>query len=182
MFRIVSGIVLGLALAVWGGPCLAAEQKALRAMAAVGFGSVEDAGYGATSMFNAGYEFDDILSAELQVGMGITEEAGIGTERFFHLDLLLPAALAVCSSDSWICPGSNFEIVIISGIGISRFTVGRWSPNVVAGVALDSFRLVGSFEVGVRASILGHYDVIEYQRLVVILQLYLGVIFRFGLG
>lgn len=162
-------------------PGLADEPKALRAMAAVGFGSVEDAGYGATSTFNAGYEFDEIFSVELQGGLGITEEAGLGTENFFHLDLLVPATLAICSSNSWICPGSSFELVIISGVAMSRFSQ-RWSPNVVAGVALDSFRLVPPFDVGVRASVVGHYDVTDLERLVVILQLYLGVIFRFGVG
>jgi hypothetical protein len=182
MFRILLGILSGVILFLLPHLGSGEELKALRVMAALGFGSVEDAGYGATSKFNVGYEFDDILSVELQGGLGITEEVGLGTEGFYHLDLLLPATLTICSSDSWICPGSKFEIVIISGIGISRFTGDRWSPNVVGGVALDSFRRVQSFEVGVRASVAGHYDVIEYKRLVVILQLYLGVIFRFGLG
>jgi hypothetical protein len=182
MFRAGLSILSAALLVLIAQRSAAEEQKALRLMAALGFGSVEDAGYGATSKFNVGYEFDHILSVELQGGLGITEEVGLGTEGFYHVDLLLPATLTICSSDSWICPGSKFELVIISGIGISRFTGDRWSPNVIGGVALDSFRRIQSFEVGVRASVAGHYDIIEYKRLVVILQLYLGVIFRFGLG
>lgn len=148
-------------------------------MGAVGFGSVEDAGYGATGTFGAGWEFDEILGVEMQGGLGITEEVGLGTERFFHLEMLLPAKLTICSSESWICPGSVFELVLISGLGAARFT-GRWSPNVLAGIALDSFRVVRPFEIGLRAALIGHYDVIDYKRLLVMMQLYLGIIFRFG--
>lgn len=147
-------------------------------MIAVAFGSVEDAGYGAKGTFSGGYGFDDIFSLELQGGVGVTEEIDLGPERFYHLELLVPATMTICSSETWICPGSTFELVIISGVGAALFTE-RWSPTVVGGVALDSFQALAPFEVGVRVGFVGYYDVRAYDRLVVMLQLNLGVIFRF---
>jgi len=157
----------------------AREGGGVRLMGAVAFGAVEDAGYGATGIFAGGWEFGEVLGLELQGGVGITEEAGIGTERFFHLELMVPATMIICSSDSWICPGSTFEFVVQSGIGGARFE-GRWSPMVVAGVALDSFKDLGGYEVGVRAGLLGAYDVLQPRRLTVMLHLHLGVVMRFG--
>jgi hypothetical protein len=163
-------------------PAAAREDgKALRLMSAVAFGAVEDAGYGATGIFAAGWELGEILGLELQGGVGMTEEAGLGTERFFHLELLVPATMTICSSDSWACPGSTFELVVQSGIGGARFE-GRWSPMVVAGVSLDSFKDLGAYEVGVRAGLLGAYDVIEPRKLTVMLHVHLGVVLRFGLS
>ncbi|MDJ0765605.1 MAG: hypothetical protein QNJ97_21665 [Myxococcota bacterium] len=151
----------------------------LSTMVAVSFGSVEDAGYGAKGTLGAGWHFDEIFSLEIQGGMGITEEINLGPERFYHLEVLVPATMTICSSKSWVCPGSTFEIVAISGVGGARFT-GRWAPTVVAGIALDSFLFFDPVDVGIRAGFVGHYDVLEYERLVVMLQLNLGVIFRFG--
>jgi hypothetical protein len=162
-------------------PAAAREDgNALRLMGAVAFGAVEDAGYGATGIFSIGSDLGEVLGIELQGGVGMTEEAGIGTERFFHLELLVPATMTICSSDSWACPGSTFEFVVQSGIGGARFE-GRWSPMVVAGVSLDSFKDLGSYEVGVRAGLLGAYDVIEPRKLTVMLHIHLGVVIRFGL-
>ena len=167
------------AIALVAAPVAARAGGAGRVMGAFAFGSVEDAGYGATGLLSAGWELDDVFGLELQGGAGITEEAGIGTERFFHLELLVPATMTVCSSDSWVCPGSTFEFVVQSGVGGARFE-GRWSPTVVAGVALDSFKPFSSYEVGVRAGVQGAYDVIRPRRLTVMLHLHLGVIIRFG--
>ncbi len=162
-------------------PAVAGEDDALRAMVAVAFGSVEDAGYGAKGTFSGGWEFDEIFSLELQGGVGITEEVGLGPEYFYHFELLLPAKMTICSSSSWVCPGSTFDIVLITGLGTARFTT-RWAPTVVAGVALDSFRFFDPVEIGIRIGCVGYYDVIHYERLVAMLQLNLGVIFRFGTG
>jgi hypothetical protein len=171
-----------LAVLLAAAPAAAREEgNALRLMGAVAFGAVEDAGYGATGIFAVGSELGEVLGLELQGGVGMTEEAGLGTERFFHLELLVPATMTICSSDSWVCPGSTFEFVVQSGIGGARFE-GRWSPMVVAGVALDSFKGFGSYEVGVRAGVLGAYDVLEPRKLTVMLHLHLGVVVRFGLG
>jgi hypothetical protein len=153
--------------------------NALRTTAAIGVGSVEDAGYGATGVFGAGWEFHETFGVEIQGGVGITEEAGIGTERFFHLELLVPATLTICSSESWVCPGSTFEVVVAAGVGGARFE-GRWSPNVVAGAALDSFKVFPGYEVGVRAAVFASYDVIDFERMLVMMHLHLGVVFRFG--
>lgn len=162
-------------------PALAGARSdhALRISSSLAVGSVEDAGYGATGVFSAGWEMHETFGLSLQGGVGITEEAGIGAERFFHLELLVPATMTICSSDSWVCPGSIFEFVVASGVGGARFE-GRWSPTVVAGVALDSFRLFGGYEVGARVGVFGAYDVIEPRRLTVMLHLHLGVILRFG--
>jgi len=154
-------------------------DNAFRLMGAMAFGSVEDAGYGATGVFSGGWEFGEYLGLELQGGVGITEEAGIGTERFFHLELLLPATMTICSSESWVCPGSTFEIAALVGVGGARFE-GRWSPNVVAGIALDSFKVFSAYDVGVRAGVFSAYDVLNFKRLVVMFHLHLGVIVRFG--
>lgn len=160
-------------------PAHSEEPRKLSTMGAVAFGSVDEAGYGATGILNVGSDLGPIFGIELQGGLGITEEVGLGPERFYLIDLLIPATLTICSSDSWICPGSTFELVLITGVGMSQFSK-RWALNVVAGIALDSFRDVGPFEVGLRAAVEGHYDVLDYERLVVILQLHLGVIFRFA--
>ncbi|MCP4679426.1 MAG: hypothetical protein GY854_28845 [Deltaproteobacteria bacterium] len=158
---------------------LCLDDNGLRARLGVGFGSVEDGGYGATGTFSGGWEFDDVFSLELQGGVGVTEVVNMGPEYFYHLELLIPAAMTICSSESWTCPGSTFEIVLISGIGGARFP-DRWSPTVIGGVALDSFRYFDPLEIGVRVGFIGYYDVIHYERLVAMLQLNLGVIFRFG--
>jgi hypothetical protein len=161
------------------GEAAARGGNALRLTSAIGVGSVEDVGYGATAVFGGGWEFHDTFGLELQGGVGITEEAGIDTERFFHLELLVPATLTICSSDSWICPGSTFEVVVAAGIGGARFE-GRWSPNVVAGAALDSFKVFPSSEVGVRLAVFASYDVLDFERMLVMMHLHLGVVVRFG--
>ncbi|MDD5306958.1 MAG: hypothetical protein PHU25_06505 [Deltaproteobacteria bacterium] len=171
-----------LAIAFLAGPSVAIgeERRALRAQGAVAFGSVEDTGYGATAIFNGGYEFDDVFSIEVQGGIGITDEIGIGPSQFFHGELLLPAKMTLCSSDSWACPGSTFELEVLSGVGGARFE-GRWAPHVVAGVALDSFRPVGPLEVGVRAAIFGYFDPMHADQLITMMQIHLGVILRVGI-
>jgi hypothetical protein len=176
--RAICGVLLAAAV-LWAPAALGHGDNALRAMGALAFGSVEDAGYGATGVFSGGWEFGEYFGLELQGGVGITEEAGIGTERFFHLELLLPATMTICSSESWVCPGSTFEVVAISGVGGARFE-GRWSPNVVAGIALDSFKVFPAYDVGVRAGVISSYDVLNFKRLVVMFHLHLGVIVRFG--
>lgn len=173
-------LVLALAaLVALPAPAAARGGGALRLTGGIGVGSVEDSGYGATGIFGAGWEFGETFGLELQGGVGITEEAGVETERFFHLELLVPATLTICSSDSWVCPGSTFELVVAAGVGGARFE-GRWSPNVVAGAALDSFKVFPTYEIGVRAGVFGSYDVIEFKRMLVMLHLHLGVVVRFG--
>jgi len=154
-------------------------NDALRLTGGIGVGSVEDSGYGATGIFGLGWEFHETFGVELQGGAGITEEPGVETERFFHLELMLPATLTICDSDSWVCPGSTFEIVVEAGVGEARFE-GRWSTNVVAGAAFDSFKVFPSYEVGVRVGIFGSYDVLDFQRMLVMMHLHLGVVVRFG--
>jgi hypothetical protein len=68
---------------------------------------------------------------------------------------------------------------VLAGVGGARFT-GRWSPNVVAGIALDSFGSFPALDVGLRAGVLGHYDVLDFESLVAMMHLHLAVIFRFG--
>lgn len=153
--------------------------NALRATSGAGVGSVEDGGYGATAIFGGGWEFHETFGIELQGGVGITEEIGIGTERFFHLELLVPATWTICSSDSWICPGSTFELVVAAGVGGARFE-GRWSSNVVAGAALDSFKVFPNYEVGVRVGVFSSYDVLDFKRMLVMMHMHLGVVLRFG--
>jgi hypothetical protein len=173
-------IVLAAALLAGSPAALAQDDQALRALGAVAFGSVEDTGYGATAIFNGGWEFDDVFSLEAQGGIGITEEVGLGPTQFFHGELLLPATMTLCSSDSWVCPGSTFELAILSGVGGARFE-GRWAPHVVAGVALDSFRPVGPLDVGVRAAIFGYFDPMHPDQLITMMQIHLGVILRMGI-
>ena len=173
---------LALVAALVAGPSVALgkEEQALRALGAVAFGSVEDTGYGATAIFNGGWEFDDVFSLEAQGGIGITDNIGFGPTQFFHGELLLPAKMTLCSSDSWACPGSTFELEVLSGVGGARFE-GRWAPHVVAGVALDSFRPVGPLEVGVRAAIFGYFDPMHADQLITMMQIHLGVILRVGI-
>jgi len=152
---------------------------ALRLTGGIGVGSVEDSGYGATGIFGLGWEFHETFGLELQGGAGITEEPGVETEQFFHLELLLPATLTICSSDSWVCPGSTFEVVVAAGVGGARFE-GRWSSNVVAGVAFDSFKVFPAYEVGIRIGLFGSYDVLDFTEMLVMMQLHLGVVIRFG--
>jgi hypothetical protein len=152
---------------------------ALRLTGGIGVGSVEDSGYGATGIFGLGWEFHETFGLELQGGAGITEEPGVETEQFFHLELLLPATLTICSSESWVCPGSTFELVAVAGVGGARFE-GRWSSNVVAGVAFDSFKDFTTYEVGVRIGVFGSYDVLNLKEMLVMMHLHLGVLVRFG--
>jgi len=172
-------------LLAWGALLIAPDDAsargndALRVMGAFAFGSVEDAGYGGTAIFSAGWEFDEVFGVDLQGGVGVTEEAGIGTERFFHLELLFPATMTICSADTWVCPGSIFEFQVVSGIGGARFE-GRWSPNVVAGVSIDSFRVLEDIDVGLRVGVLGSFDVLDIERLIVMMHVQLGVVVRFG--
>ncbi|MCP4600607.1 MAG: hypothetical protein GY847_08770 [Proteobacteria bacterium] len=175
-----SSIVFFMCLTL-SGSVSAGDDNALRTMVAVAFGSVEDAGYGAKGTFSGGWEFDEIISLEVQGGIGVTEEIDLGPEYFYHFELLVPASMTICSTESWVCPRSTFELVIISGVGAARFTE-RWSPTLVGGVALDSFRFFDPIEIGIRIGFIGYYDVIKYERLVVMLQLNLGVVFRFNTG
>ena len=156
-----------------------AEERPLRLMTSLAFGPIENADYGASGILELGWQPDEVLGVALQGGFGISEDAGLGPRQFSHMALLAPATMTICSSETWICPGSTFELVVLSGLGISR-SDNEWVPIVVAGVGLDAFRKLSNIEIGLRAGVQGGYNVWDFERLVVMMQLQLGVIFRFG--
>ena len=173
-------LLLGLSLGILLVQPVSAKETPMRVMTALAFGSLENADYGATGILDIGWEFGSVFGLALQGGLGISEEVGLGTERFSHMAVLVPATMTICSSKSWACPGSTFEFVIISGVGVSQFE-GNWVSTLIAGAALDVFREFSNVELGLRAGVQGGFNVLDIQRLTVMMQLHLGVIVRFNL-
>jgi len=149
----------------------------LSATGSVAFGSLEDVGFGVGAIGAVGWGLDHVFSLGLQGGGGGGEDLSGESGAFGHLEIIIPAGVNICANVPRVCPGLEFDLSFFPGAGYGWYS-GKDALNLVAGVALDSFRRAEKVDIGVRAAVLAYFDVLEMDALVTMMLLQLGVILR----
>ncbi len=146
--------------------------------AVMGFGTHKDVGFGMEGVGIVGWYLSNVFQLAIQGGGGGGEDWSGGAAGWFgHVEAILPAGVNICASVPRVCPGLEFDLSFFPGVGYGWFA-GTHTLNVIAGLALDSFRKTGNFDIGVRAAVLTYFDVLDIQGLLRMMNMQLGVVFR----
>jgi len=159
------------------GSAASSEEGDITTAAGVAFGTHKDVGFGMEGLATVGWAMSRVFSLALQGGVGGGEDLS-GTKGWFgHVEAILPAGVNICESVPRVCPGLEFDLSFFPGVGYGWFS-STHTLNVIAGVALDSFRRTGYFDIGVRAAVLSYFDVLDLEGLLRMMNLQLGVVLR----
>jgi hypothetical protein len=135
-------------------------------------GHVGPSGFLLGGDFFFGWRLWRFLSLHLGGGAGYVQKRSGINSTMAHLDVTLPVRLAICSHTPRVCPGLDFYISIIPGIGygvvIPNKSAGdleaadlNHAINAILGVSLESIRTYGNMDAGVR---FGAYLYIDFLK------------------
>lgn len=135
-------------------------------------GHVGPAGFLLGGDFFFGWRLWRFLSLHLRGGAGYVQKRSGINSTMAHVDITLPVRLAICSHTPRVCPGLDFYLSVIPGIGygivIPNKSAGdleasdlNHAINAIVGVSLESIRTYGNMDAGVR---FGAYLYIDFLK------------------
>ena len=140
-----------------------------------------------------GWRLIKLASLNLKIGAGGVQKRGGGTNTYLHGDILFPIRMAICSHSPRICPGLDFYISVVPGIGYAMLIRNKTveSPaeiinheiNAILGLTLESIRTYGNMDAGVRFGIYTYIDCMkenENENWVPSLLFEFGAVIRWG--
>jgi len=119
--------------------------------------------------FYIGWKLVRFVSLHLKVGAGYVQKRSGVSSTLAHLDVTFPVRLAICSHTPRVCPGLDFYLSLIPGVGYGVLIPNR-SPtarelnhaiNAIVGVSLESLRTYGNMDAGVRFGIYVYIDFLK---------------------
>ncbi len=141
-----------------------------------------------------GWKLVRFLSLHIKLGGGVVQKRGVNMNTLLHGDIIFPIRLAICSHSPRVCPGLDFYISIVPGIGYGLLMQNRTSDipfallnhsiNAILGLSLESIRTYGRMDAGVRFGIYLYIDFLkedEEEQWSDIGALFeLGIVIRWG--
>jgi hypothetical protein len=135
-------------------------------------GHVGPAGFLLGGDFFFGWRLWRFLSLHLRGGAGYVQKRSGLNSTMAHVDITLPVRFAICSHTPRICPGLDFYVSVIPGLGygvvIPNKSAGELEAgdlnhaiNGILGVSLESIRTYGNMDAGVR---FGAYLYIDFLK------------------
>jgi hypothetical protein len=119
--------------------------------------------------FYVGWKLVRFVSLHLKAGAGYVQKRSGVNSTLAHLDITFPVRLAICSHTPRVCPGLDFYLALIPGVGYGVLIPNK-SPtavelnhaiNAIVGVSLESLRTYGNMDAGVRFGIYVYIDFLK---------------------
>jgi hypothetical protein len=119
--------------------------------------------------FYIGWKLVRFVSLHLKVGAGYVQKRSGVNSTLAHFDVTFPVRLAICSHTPRVCPGLDFYLSLIPGVGYGVLIPNK-SPtarelnhaiNAIVGIALESLRTYGNMDAGVRFGIYVYIDFLK---------------------
>lgn len=160
--------------------------------AALALGHAGGAKYlvGATIFY--GWKIAKLASVHIKIGGGTIEKRSGEVLSSAHTEVIFPVQLAICSHSPRVCPGLDFYVSLVPGVGYGTMIqnhplkIINHSLNLIAGASLESIRTYGKMDAGVRFGMFFYFDVIkdnkDYDPWLAYTIFELGVIIRWGEG
>jgi hypothetical protein len=136
-------------------------------------GFVAPSGFLLGGDISIGWKLIRFLSIHVKLGAGGVQKRGGGMNTMVHGDILLPVRLAICSHSPRVCPGLDFYVSVIPGIGYgllmqnktsdTPFKLLNHSVNAIVGLSLESIRTYGNMDAGVRFGVYIYIDFLKEQ-------------------
>ncbi len=131
-------------------------QRNASAGASLMLGQVSGAGFLLGGDVFIGWKLFKFLSMNIKIGVGNVQERSGVDSTLYHAEFTFPVRLAICSHSPRICPGLDFYISLIPGVGYGLLLQNdpleavNHAINVIAGISLESIRTYGRMDAGVR--------------------------------
>ncbi|MFH1435644.1 MAG: hypothetical protein ABIJ56_08000 [Pseudomonadota bacterium] len=131
-------------------------QRNASAGASLALGQVSGAGFFLGADVFIGWKLFKFLSMSIKIGVGNVQERSGVDSTLYHSEFTFPVRLAICSHLPRICPGLDFYISLIPGVGYGLLLQNdpldavNHAINGIAGISLESIRTYGNMDAGVR--------------------------------
>ena len=131
-------------------------QRKTSAGASLALGHVSGAGFLLGADVFIGWKLAKLLSMHIRAGGGNVQERSGVDSTMIHAEFTFPVRLAICSHSPRICPGLDFYISLIPGVGYGLLMqndpleAANHAINGIAGISLESIRTYGNLDAGVR--------------------------------